>query len=182
MYKFRKLLLLPPIVAITACVSMPTGPSVMVLPGSSKSFEQFRYDDYDCRRYAYAQIGGITARDASVSSGVESAAVGAGLGAAAGAALGGGEGAAIGAGTGLLAGGLAGTGSARTSGYERQYRYDISYIQCMYAKVHRVPVSGKITSELPPPGSQKQIKISPPPPGFTPPPPPPGSPPPPPPQ
>lgn len=165
MYKIRKLLLLPPIVTVAACVSMPTGPSVMVLPGSSKSFEQFRYDDYDCRRYAYAQIGGITAKDASMSSGIESAAVGAGLGTAAGAALGGGQGAAIGAGTGLLAGGLAGTGAATTSGYERQYRYDISYIQCMYAKGHRVPVAGKITSELPP-TSQKPINISPPPPDL----------------
>ena len=181
MYNIRKLLLLPPIAALTACVSMPTGPSVMVLPGSSKSFEQFRTDDYDCRRYAYAQIGYTSARDASVSSGMGSAAVGTGLGAAAGAAIGGGEGAAIGAGTGLLAGGLAGTSSARTSGYERQYRYDISYIQCMYAKGHRVPVSGKITSELPP-ASQQPIKISPTPSGFTPPPPPPGNPPPPPPQ
>ncbi|MCB1949372.1 YMGG-like glycine zipper-containing protein [Nitrosomonas sp.] len=181
MFRTRKFFLILPIATLTACVNLPTGPSVMVLPGSSKSFEQFRYDDYDCRRYAYEQVGGVTAGKAATSSGLTSAAVGSGLGAAAGAAIGGGEGAAIGAGTGLLAGGLAGSSSARASGYENQYRYDISYIQCMYAKGHRVPVSGKITSELPA-TSQNPVKISPPQPGFTPPPPPPGNPPPPPPQ
>ncbi len=164
-------------VMLAACVSLPTGPSIMVLPGSSKSFEQFRLDDYDCRRYAYQQVGGTTPRDASISSGVESAAVGTGLGAAAGAAFGGGEGAAIGAGAGLLAGSLAGSSASRTSGYESQYRYDVSYIQCMYAKGHRVPVSGRITSDQTT-INQKPTKILPPPPGFTPPPPPPGNPPP----
>src|SRR6266581_2051262 len=41
-----------------ACVSMPKGPSVMVLPGSGKSFDQFRYDDVECRQFADFQIGG----------------------------------------------------------------------------------------------------------------------------
>jgi len=183
MYATRKLLSLVPVVAtaalLGACVSLPNSPSMMVLPGSNKSFEQFRYDDYDCRRFAYEQIGGVTPRDASVSSGVESAAVGAALGAAAGAALGGGEGAAIGAGTGLLVGGLAGSGSARTSGYEAQYRYDINYIQCMYAKGHRVPVTGRFSTEQQSTTIQP-AKVVPPPQGFVPPPPPPGNPPPPP--
>lgn len=179
MHTTRKLLCLISVTLLGACVSLPNSPSIMVLPGTNKSFEQFRYDDYDCRRFAYEQIGGITPRDASVSSGVESAAVGAALGAAAGAALGGGEGAAIGAGTGLLAGGLAGSGTAMTSGYEAQYRYDINYIQCMYAKGHRVPVTGKFSTEQ---QSAPTQRVVPPPPGFTPPPPPPGNPPPPPPR
>ncbi|MDC8445024.1 MAG: hypothetical protein LV471_03745 [Nitrosomonas sp.] len=179
MFTVRKLLYPVALTLLAACVGLPNSPSIMVLPGTNKNFEQFRYDDYECRRYAYAQIGGITPRDASVSSGVESAAVGAALGAAAGAALGGGEGAAIGAGTGLLAGGLTGSGTSRTSGYEAQYRYDINYIQCMYAKGHRVPVTGRFSNEQSPTSSQP-AKILPPPPGFTPPPPPPGNPPPPP--
>lgn len=179
MFKIRILLSLILSIMLAACVSLPTGPSIMVLPGSSKSFEQFRYDDYECRRYAYEQVGGVTAGEASTTSGMESAVVGTGLGAAAGAALGGGEGAAIGAGTGLLAGGLTGAGASRSSAYANQYRYDISYIQCMYAKGHRVPVSGKFTTDLPEARS-KPAKVSPPPAGFTPPPPPPGNPPPPP--
>ncbi|HNP25555.1 MAG TPA: glycine zipper family protein [Nitrosomonas sp.] len=181
MFKISKsrLLSLPLLTAIlAACVSLPTGPSVMVLPGSSKNFEQFRHDDYDCRRYAYQQVGGTTPKNASISSGVESAAVGTGLGAAAGAAFGGGEGAAIGAGAGLLAGSLAGSSASRTSGYESQYRYDVSYIQCMYAKGHRVPVSGRITSDDQTTTNQKPARILPSSPGFTPPPPPPGNPPP----
>jgi hypothetical protein len=72
---------------LTSCVIMPTGPSVMTLPGSGKSFEQFRADDYECREYAFQQIGGRTPQQSVQTSGVESAAIGTGLGAAAGAAL-----------------------------------------------------------------------------------------------
>ena len=165
---------------LTACVNMPSGPSVMTLPGSGKSFDQFRSDDYECQRYAYEQIGGTTPRQASHRSGMESAAIGAGLGAATGAAIAAGGGAAIGAGAGLLGGSLIGSGTASSSAYVYQQRYDISYIQCMYAKGHRVPVSGKITSDQP--ISNEGPRISAPPANFTPPPPPPGSPPPPPPR
>ena len=178
--KAIKQLLLPSITCILgACVQLPTGPSVMTLPGSGKSFEQFRHDDYDCRRYAYEQVGGLTPRQSAQSSGMQSAAIGAGLGAAAGAAIAGGGGAAIGAGTGLLAGGVVGSGTASTSAYVNQQRYDMSYIQCMYAKGHRVPVSGRITGNAPAnSGSGTTPSSS----GFTPPPPPSGNPPPPPPR
>ena len=173
--KIARQFLIPSITCVlAACVNLPSGPSVMTLPGSGKSFEQFRHDDYDCRRYAYEQIGGLTPRQSAQSSGVQSAAVGAGLGAAAGAAIAGGGGAAIGAGTGLLAGGLAGSGTASTSAYINQHRYDMSYIQCMYAKGHRVPVSGRITGDAPPVSSSAIPAPS----GFNPPPPPSGNPPP----
>jgi len=166
---------------LTACANIPTGPSVMALPGSGKNFDQFRSDDYQCKQYAHEQIGGTTAQQASRTSGIESAAVGAGLGAAAGALIGGGEGAAIGAGTGLLVGGLAGTDTARTSGYASQKHFDIAYIQCMYAKGHRVPVLGKFTNDTPRhSNSSRNTLVSPR--DFTPPPPPPGNPPPPPPK
>lgn len=168
--------------SLTACVTIPTGPSVMVLPGGGKSFEQFRHDEYDCREYAHEQVGGTTAQQTSRSSGIENAAIGAGLGAIAGAALGGGRGAAIGAGTGLLAGGLMGSGSSSVSGYAAQQRYDNSYIQCMYAKGHRVPISGRITGGSPVGNDGGRRNISTPPPNFIPPPPPPGNPPPPPPR
>lgn len=174
-----KLTILPVALLLSACVSVPSGPSVMTLPGTGKSFDQFRHDDYQCRQFAYEQLGGVTPRQSTMSSGVESAAVGAGLGAAAGALIGGGEGAAIGAGAGLLMGGLSGSDTSRASGYEGQRRYDISYIQCMYANGHRVPVTGQITG-----GSNNNYPktSNPPPRGFTPPPPPSGNPPPPPPQ
>lgn len=162
---------------LAACVQLPTGPSMMTLPGTGKSFEQFRYDDHECRKYAYEQVGGISPRQSAQSSGIESAAIGAGLGAAAGAAIAGGGGAAIGAGTGLVAGGLIGSGTASTSAYVNQQRYDIGYIQCMYAKGHRVPIAGRITED--PPVSRTR-SITSPPANYTPPPPPPGNPPPPP--
>mgnify|MGYP000539558793 CR=1 FL=1 len=129
MLTMPKLLILPGALILTACVSVPTGPSIMTLPGSGKNFDQFRSDENQCRQYAHQEIGGETARQAAASSGFQSAAIGAGLGAA------------VGAGMGLLAGGLSGSETAKASGHLSQQRYDNSYIQCMYAHGHRVPVS-----------------------------------------
>jgi len=136
---------------LVACVSMPKGPSVMVLPGSGKSFDQFRYDDVECRQFADFQVGGKSASDIAADSAAKSAVVGTAIGAAAGAALGGRSGAAAGAGGGLLIGSAAGAGAGETSAYGLQRRYDYAYIQCMYAKGHKVPVSGRLTSSSQPP-------------------------------
>jgi hypothetical protein len=125
-----------------ACTTIPPGPSVMALPGTGKSFDQFRADDMMCQQYAQQQIGGMTPGQAQADAGVKSAAVGALLGAVAGAAIDGSHGAGVGAGAGLLMGGAAGAGAANASGYELQRRYDFSYQQCMYAQGHRVPVYG----------------------------------------
>jgi hypothetical protein len=132
-----------------ACATIPTGPSVLVLPGSGRNFDQFRLDESDCRAYAYQQIGGVTAEQAQIDSGVRSAVVGTVVGAAAGAAIGGGRGAGIGAGSGLLVGSLAGSEAARGSAWGAQGRYDNAYVQCMYAKGHRVPVSGRYSTDAP---------------------------------
>jgi hypothetical protein len=162
---------------VGACTTVPTGPSVMVMPGSGKSFDQFRADDADCRQYALGQVGGATANDAAVESGVKSAALGATIGALAGAAMGGHQGAGVGAGVGLLAGSAAGAGAGQASGYSAQRRYDNAYIQCMYAKGDRVPVSGQMSSRPaqaynPPPPPANVYAPPPPPPGYPPPPPP----------
>ena len=125
---------------LAGCTVMPSGPSVMALPGTGKSFDQFRADDASCRQYAFAQVGGVSAGQAATTSAVGTTALGTAVGAAAGAAFGGGRGAAIGAGAGLLAGGAVGTGTAQASGYGIQRRYDYAYIQCMYAAGERVPV------------------------------------------
>lgn len=165
---------------LASCATIPTGPSIMALPGSGKSFDQFRGDDVYCKQYALEQVEGTTANQASVRSGVGTAALGTLVGAAAGAAFGGAEGAAIGAGSGLLGGTLMGSGTARASGDIRQQRYDIGYTQCMYGKGHRVPVSGQIIDNGR--GQSYDAPSQPPSSGSTPPPPPPGNPPPPPPQ
>jgi hypothetical protein len=56
-----KKLLAASAVLLAGCVTIPDGPAVMVLPGSTKTFDQFRADDADCRGYATAQIGGKSA-------------------------------------------------------------------------------------------------------------------------
>lgn len=84
------LLSLAALTAISACATQPTGPRVLVLPGNSKSFEQFRDDDVSCRQYALSQAGRGASRDAA----------------------------------------------------DAQGRYDVAYVQCMYASGHRVPVPG----------------------------------------
>ncbi len=97
---------------LSACVHFPTGPNVMVLPGSAKSFAQFQTDDTLCRDWALHQSE-ATPRQAATATGVNSAVVGTVVGAAAGAAIGAasgdpGVGAAVGAGSGLTLGALAG--------------------------------------------------------------------------
>lgn len=168
----RRLILPAIILLLSGCASLPSGPSVMVLPGTTKSFEQFRNDDYWCQQFALGQVGGVTPNQAATNSGLGTAAVGTAIGAAAGAAIGGGYGAAAGAGTGLVAGSLVGSGAASSSGYAAQDRYDAAYIQCMYAKGHRVPVSGQFSTEVSRQPSTPPANIPPPPPGLPPPPPP----------
>lgn len=134
-------------ILLASCASIPSGPSVMALPGSGKNFDQFREDDSYCKEYANEQVKGQTPNKASILSGLGSAAIATGLGAAAGAIFGGGSGAAIGAGGGLLVGGLMGTSSATASGNIEQQRYDIGYTQCMYGKGHHIPISGRIMND-----------------------------------
>lgn len=163
-----------------ACTTMPSGPSVLVLPGTGKTFDQFRYDDANCRQFALSQINGTTTESAAVDSGVRSAALGTVLGAVAGAAVNGSRGAGVGAGAGLAMGGLAGAGAGQTSAYSAQQRLDMGYQQCMYAQGHRVPVSGRFASNqyMQQPSATYRATppaaVVPPPPPGSPPPPPPG--------
>lgn len=171
--KIRRSILVLGAVSLTACTVMPTGPSVMVLPGAGQSIESFRDDDGYCRQYAYIQIGGKTAEQASRESAVTSAAVGTAVGALAGAAIGGGkQGAAVGAGAGLLMGSAMGSDASRSSGVGTQRQYDNAYIQCMYSKGHRVPVSGNMMAPQQRAVRSSEAGLPPPPPGAPPPPPP----------
>lgn len=155
---------------LAGCASVPSGPDVMALPGMGKNFEEFRVDDLLCRDFAFQQIGGRAREQAANEAALSSAAVGTAVGAIAGAAIGGRDGAGVGAGMGLIVGGTSGAGTAQSSVYGSQRRYDIAYVQCMYAKGHRVPVSGTYT-----PGYTAAPTAMPPPPPPTgnPPPPPP---------
>lgn len=111
-------------ILLSGCAEMPAGPSVMVLPGSRSTFDQFRQDDYACRQFASGQMGGAV----GMSEGSDAAMV-------------------------------------------NQEDYDKTYIQCMYAKGQRVPVSGKFINKNQQPVKKPATHIPPPPPGPPPPPP-----------
>jgi hypothetical protein len=128
---------------LSACAVMPSGPSVMVLPGAGKPFDQFQVDDMLCRQFAETQTG-IPPGEAGRRSTVNTAALGTLLGAGAGAAIGAaagdaGVGAAIGAGSGLLFGTASGAEAGASTSRSLQWRYDVSYMQCMYAKGNQLP-------------------------------------------
>lgn len=161
MKKRKIVLVLSGLALLTGCATYPTGPSIMSLPGSGKDFGQFQMDDAECRKFAEFQIGGQTANKASQGSMVSSAAIGTAVGALAGAAIGGSSrGAAVGAGTGVLLGTATGSDTAQRSAHASQRAYDNAYIQCMYAKGHKVPVSGAMTQSV---GPSRHQPVSPPP-------------------
>lgn len=161
--------------------SIPAGPSVLVLPGNGKDFEQFKADDAVCRQWALRQTGTTPAQAAS-NEAVSGAAVGTVVGAATGAAVGAASGqaatgAAVGSGVGLLGGTAVGAESGAAAQWSVQRRYDIAYMQCMYVKGNQIPVPGG-TQQAPapawvqPPGMSAPVDVPPPPPGNPPPPPP----------
>jgi hypothetical protein len=61
---------------LSACVVVPTGPNVMVLPGPGKPFEAFQTDETVCRQYARYQLG-VEPAEAASQRAVTSSAVGA---------------------------------------------------------------------------------------------------------
>ncbi len=169
---------------LCACATLPTGPSVMVLPGTGKSFEEFQTDDATCRDWAAQRIGVSPSQHANQTA-VGGAAVGTAVGAAAGAAIGAASGnpaagAAIGAGSGLLVGSAAGLSQGESTRLSLQNRYDMAFMQCMYAKGNQIPVArsaaesfaSSSTRPPQPTPSRKIPKLPPPPPGPPPPPPP----------
>ncbi len=156
---------------LSSCAAtMPSGPGVLALPGTGKSFDQFRADDQGCRGYAYAQAGGQPAEQAARDAAGRSALIGTAIGAALGGLAGGGEGAAIGAVFGLAGGAIVGSDATYAAAGSLQRRYDHAFTQCMYEKGHKVPV--------PAGGRYPDAGQSPPAARTPPPPPPPGQPPP----
>jgi hypothetical protein len=172
------------IVLLTGCATAPSGPTVMVLPGHAKGFEQFQADDAVCRQWA-AQQTGVTPGSTSGQGTVASAGIGTLLGAAAGAAIGAAAGnpamgAAAGAGAGLLGGSAYGASASTSTTGSLQRTYDASYMQCMYSKGNQIPVArgsypsySSQTQAAPPPPPPPPPGV-PAPPAGTPPPPPPG--------
>ncbi|MDN5680906.1 MAG: YMGG-like glycine zipper-containing protein [Ewingella sp.] len=132
------------VMALAGCVAPPSAPEVQVLPGSTKSYGQFRQDDMLCRNAAQNSVSG--GAQAASNSAAGTAAAGTVVGAAAGALIGAasghaGPGALIGAGSGLLVGSAMGSNTAGMSSGDLQDQYDVIYTQCMYAKGNKVPVA-----------------------------------------
>jgi len=155
----------------------------MVLPGNGKDLQQFTVDDAVCRQWALQQTR-TTPSQVAADTTVSGAAVGTAIGAAAGAAVGAAAGspatgAAVGAGTGLLGGTAVGADNAAGAAWSVQNRYDVAYMQCMYAKGNQIPVQSGFqqpsttTWQAPDSGVNPPTNI-PPPPAGSPPPPPPG--------
>jgi len=154
-YSRSFLLTISLLLVLSGCATLPTGPSVMVLPTPGKPFDVFQAEDAGCRYWA-GQQAGQTPQEAVNQNTIANAAVGtvigAGLGAAIGAASGNAAtGAAIGAGSGLVGGTLLGAGNSQAYGYEAQRRYDIAYQQCMYAKGNQIPGAAQVERRNYPP-------------------------------
>ena len=153
----RGLLLFSVVAVLGGCATMPTGPTVMVIPGPGKPFEVFMADDTVCRQWALQQVGGASPSQTANQNLATGAALGTLLGAGVGAAIGStsgnmGTGAAIGAGSGLLMGTATASNPAYASEWQLQRQYDISYQQCMYAKCNQIPgVVSRRTEAYPPP-------------------------------
>ena len=148
--------------SLTGCATLPTGPSVNVLPAQGKPFEVFRGEDATCRQWAEQQLGKPvqeTYQQNVATGAVAGTAIGAGLGAALGSASGhAGAGAAIGAASGLLFGTAAGSSAGQGYGREAQRRYDNSYLQCMYSYGNQLPPQRRVAAAAPP------VVVAPPPP------------------
>lgn len=138
----RRLLLVLTVIAAGGCATIPPGPSVMVLPPSGKSFDEFRMEDSACRQWAESRIGwgaNDTVNQNIAGGAAIGTMMGAGLGALIGSASGNvGAGAAIGAAGGMALGAAGATAPAHAAGYEVQRRYDIAYQQCMASKGNHV--------------------------------------------
>jgi uncharacterized protein YcfJ len=124
-------------IALAACAPTVMAPTVPVMPGANKSFEQFAFEQQTCQAYANSQTAPLAAQanNQAIGGALITTALGAGLGAA----IGGGQGAAIGAASGALFGGAAGAHGSSFAGMSIQQQYDIYYAQCMQAHGNQVP-------------------------------------------
>jgi len=121
--------------------TVPTGPTIAVMPGPNRSLSQFQNDDAVCRNFARNQSfqpapsGLSSPAGTAAATTVGGTAAGALLGAAGGNA---GMGAAIGAGAGLLGGAALGAHRSREQTGNMQQSYNIAYAQCMATKGNTV--------------------------------------------
>ncbi len=140
---------------LAGCAQTPMGPTVQVMPGPGKSFDQFQYDQSSCKGFAEQAVAGQAqnANNQAVGAAALTTALGAGLGAAVGSGWhhGAGPGAAYGAGAGAVTGAAIGADMSSNAQMSIQQQYDNAFAQCMYAKGEMVPGYGPMMSQSPPP-------------------------------
>jgi outer membrane lipoprotein SlyB len=163
------------VIALTACAPTVMAPTIPVMPGANKPFDQFAADQQTCQYYANSQVAPLSAQanNQAVGSALLTTALGAGLGAA----IGGGQGAAIGAASGAVLGGAVGAQGSSLAGMSIQQQFNIFFAQCMYAHGNQVPGFAPNMYAIPPyPGAGGPPPGGPPPgsQGYGPPPGPPG--------
>jgi outer membrane lipoprotein SlyB len=139
---------------LSGCATMPTGPSVSILPAQGKPFDAFQTEDIQCRKWA--EMHSVDAANAGQQDAATSTLAGTALGAAAGAAIGSasgdaGAGAVIGVAAGLIGGAFHGIQAANVQRAVAQKQYDDSYIQCMYAHGNQVPTPVAVVQPAPRP-------------------------------
>jgi len=125
---------------LTACATVPAGPSLPAMQGSRKSADQFAADDVRCRAVVHERLAGVTPSSAANQTVAGSAVAGTAVGAATGALIDGGSGAAAGAAAGLLFGTVAGSAASQGAWISTQQQFDSIYHACMYVSGHKVPV------------------------------------------
>src|SRR5581483_1275466 len=109
------------LLALSGCAPPVLAPTVPVMPGPNKPFDQFAADQAMCQQYANSQTAPLAAQANNQAFG--SAILGTALGAASGAVLG----------TGV------GANQSAMAGMSLQQQYDVYYAQCMYARGNQVP-------------------------------------------
>ena len=136
------------VIALSACAPTVMAPTIPVMPGANKPFDQFAADQQTCQAYANSQTAPMAAQANNQAAG--GALLTTMLGAGLGAAFGGGRGAAIGAASGALVGTGVAARNSSLAGMNLQQQYDIFYAQCMYARGNQVPGFAPGQYALPP--------------------------------
>lgn len=155
------------VIALNSCAPTVMAPTIPVMPGANKPFDQFAADQQSCQAYANSQTAPMAAQANNQAAGgaLLTTVLGAGLGAA----FGGGRGAAIGAASGALVGTSVAARNSSLAGMSIQQQYDIFYAQCMYARGNQVPGFAPGQYALPPypgPGPAPGAPLPPPPPHY----------------
>lgn len=125
---------LPVLMLLAGCVTVPSGPTIPVMPAEGKSLSAFEQDERACEDYAYDKVAGQV--DKANSRQARHTLLGALVGAGIGAAVGDTKGAIIGGSAGTIIG-----SNSSEPGYQQysaQRRYDIAYAQCMETKGNHV--------------------------------------------